>query len=194
MGHKHHGKSSSKFLSSDEILKEFNFKGDETFLDAGCGDGYISIKAVEDYLPDGEVYAVDIHDESIEALNDYIKENNLENLSTIVADFTKGVPDVKDASVDAVLMLNVFHGFTDDDQSDVIGELSRLIKDDGKIALMDFKPIDMPIGPPTEIRISPSELEEIFNRHNLKKVYLNDEIGAEFEGVKSHYLMMFEKE
>ena len=194
MGHKHHGKSSSKFLSSDEILNEFNFKGNEVFLDAGCGDGYISIKAVEEYIPDGEVYAVDIHDESIESLNDYIKENNLENLSTIVADFTKGVCDVKDASVDVALMLNVFHGFTDDNQSDVIDELSRLIKDDGKIAIMDFKPIDMPIGPPTEIRISPSELEEIFNRHNLKKVYLNDEIGAEFEGVKSHYLMMFEKE
>ena len=194
MGHKHHGKSSSKFLSSDEILNEFNFKGNEVFLDAGCGDGYISVKAVEEYLPDGEVYAVDIHDESIEALNDYIKENNLENLSTIVADFTKGVSDVKDESVDVILMLNVFHGFTDDNQSEVIDELSRLIKDDGKIAIMDFKPIDMPIGPPTEIRISPSELEEIFNRHNLKKVYLNDEIGAEFEGVKSHYLMMFEKE
>ncbi|WP_407415706.1 class I SAM-dependent methyltransferase [Methanobrevibacter sp.] len=194
MEHKHHGKSSSKFLSSDEILKEFNFKGNETFLDAGCGDGYISIKAIEEYLPEGEVYAIDIYEESIDALNNYKNENNLENLSTIVADLTKGVPDVKDGSIDVILMLNVFHGFNEDNQSDVINELSRLIKDDGKIAIMDFKPIDMPIGPPMEIRISPNELEEIFNNYNLKKVYLNEEIGAEFGEDKSHYLIMFEKE
>ena len=57
MEHRHHGKSSANFLDSDEILTELNLNGNETFLDAGCGDGYISKKAIEDYLPEGKVYA-----------------------------------------------------------------------------------------------------------------------------------------
>ena len=50
MEHKHHGKSSSRYLDAEDILNEFHFNGDETFMDAGCGDGYISIKAAEKYL------------------------------------------------------------------------------------------------------------------------------------------------
>ncbi len=193
MGHEHHGKSSAKFLDSDEILAELDFKGDESFLDAGCGDGFVSIKAIEKYLPEGTVYAVDIFDDSIKQLDKYKQENNIENLINIEADLSEGVP-IDDALIDVIFMLNVFHGFTSDNRDDVIKELVRLTKDDGKIAIMEFKPFDMPVGPPTEIRISPADLENIFKGHNLKKVYLNDEIGAEFPEGKSHYLIIFEKE
>ncbi|MBQ9159879.1 MAG: class I SAM-dependent methyltransferase [Methanobrevibacter sp.] len=193
MGHKHHGKSSASFLNADEILLELNLEGNENFLDAGCGDGFVSLKAIEKYLPEGTVYAVDIFDESIKQLDDYKQKINIENLINIEADLTKGIP-IDDGMIDVLFMLNVFHGFTSENRDDVINELIRLTKDDGKIAIMDFKPFDMQVGPPTEIRISPSELEDIFKGYNLKKVYLNEEIGAEFSEGKSHYLMIFKKE
>lgn len=194
MEHKHHGKSSADFLDADEILSEFNFNGNEVFLDAGCGDGYISIKAIEEYIPDGIVYAVDAYDESIKGLEEYKQENNIENLVNIEADLTKTIPAIEDSSVDVVFMLNVFHGFTSQNQDDVIQELIRVIKDNGKITIMDFKPFDMQKGPPTDIKKSPEELEEIFNKHGLNKVYLNEEIGEDLPEGKSHYLIMFEKE
>ena len=193
MGHKHHGKSSAKFLDADEILSELNLKGNESFLDAGCGDGFVSIKALEKYLPEGMVYAVDLFDESIKQLNEFKQKNDIENLVNIEADLTKGIP-LDDGLIDVLFMLNVFHGFTSENRDDVIKELIRLTKDDGKIAIMDFKPFDMPVGPPTEIRIPPNDLENMFKTHNLKKVYLNDEIGADFSEGKSHYLIIFEKE
>ena len=111
MEHRHHGKSSANFLDSDEILTELNLNGNETFLDAGCGDGYISKKAIEDYLPEGKVYAVDAYPESVRELEEYVDENNIENLIPIEADITKTIPGLGDESVDVVLMLNVFHGF-----------------------------------------------------------------------------------
>lgn len=195
MVHKHHGKSSSGYLDGDEILKEFDFKGNETFMDAGCGDGYIAKNAIDNYLPDGTVYAVDVYDQSIKDLENYKKENNVNNLINIKADIAKGIPDVYDSSVDVVLMLNVFHGFKSSGEMDeVVDELARVINDDGKIAIMDFKPLDMERGPPIEIRSSPQELEEIFNNHNLKKIYLNEDIGEDIPEGKSHYLIMFKKE
>ena len=43
------------------------------------------------------------------------------------------------------------------------------------------------------MRSSPEDLEKLFNKHNLKKVYLNEEIGEDIPQGKSHYLIMFKK-
>lgn len=194
-GHRAHGFSSAFFLDSDEILKELDIQGDETFMDAGCGDGHNAIKVLEDYNHKGTVYAVDIYDASIEDMEAYKKENNVENLINIEADITEGIPGVEDSSIDIVLMVNVFHGFKASRKLDeAIEELKRIVSDDGKIVIMDYKAWDVPNGPPTKVRSSPDELEELFNRHGLKKIYLNEEIGEDIPEGKSHYLIMFKKD
>lgn len=195
MEHRHHGKSSANFLDSDEILKELDLNGNETFLDAGCGDGYISKRAVEKYLPDGKVFAVDFYSQSVMDLQNYVDENNIENLIPIEADLTKTILDVDDESVDVVLMLNVFHGFKESSQKErVINELKRITKSGGKIVVMDFKPIEMTKGPPIDVRISHADLEKIFNEYGLKKDYITVDIGEEYPQGKSHYLIIFKKE
>lgn len=193
-GHRAHGFSSAHFLDSNEILDELNLKGDEVFMDAGCGDGHIAIEVLENYIDSGLVCAVDIYDASIEDMETYKRENNVENLINIEADITEGIPGVEDASIDVILMVNVFHGFKASRKLDeAVDEFARIVKDDGKIAIMDYKAWDVPKGPPTQFRSSPDELEELFNRHGLKKVYLNEEIGEDIPQGKSHYLIMFEK-
>ena len=195
MEHKHHGKSSARYLDAEEILSNLNLKGCETFLDAGCGDGYISKKAIEKYLPDGKVYAIDSYSESINEIKEWVDKNNIGNLIPIEADISKTIDGVDDGSVDVVFMLNVFHGFSEDSQrEDVINELKRIIQSGGKIAIMDFKPMEMDWGPPMDIRISHAELEKIFNDYGMKKTYLNVDIGKDSGETKSHYLIVFEKE
>ena len=194
-GHRAHGFSSAFFLDSDEILNELDLKGNETFMDAGCGDGHNAIKVLEDYGHEGTVYAVDIYDASIEDMETYKKENKVENLINIEADITEGIPGVEDGSIDVVLLVNVFHGFKASRKLDeAVEELGRIVSDDGKIAIMDYKAWEVPKGPPTEMRSSPAELEELFNKHGLKQVYLNEEIGEDIPEGKSHYLIMFKKE
>ena len=194
-GHRAHGFSSAFFLDSDEIIQELNLNGNETVMDAGCGDGHNAIKILEDYNHEGTVYAVDIYDASIEDMEKYKQENNVQNLINIEADITEGIPGVDDDSVDVILMVNVFHGFKASRRLDeAVEELSRIVKNDGKIAIMDYKAWDVPNGPPTPVRSSPEEMEELFNRHGLKMTYLNEEIGEDIPQGKSHYLIMFEKE
>ena len=195
MEHRHYGKSSATFLDSDEILTELNLEGSETFLDAGCGDAYISKRAVEKYLPQGRVYAVDSYAESIRQLKDYVDEKNIDNIIPVEADLTKTIPQIDDESVDVILMLNVFHGFRQSsERENVINELKRIIRPEGKIAIMDFKAMEMQRGPPLNIRLSHAEVEEIFNRYGLEKTYLTVDIGEEIPEGKSHYLIIFKKE
>ncbi len=194
-GHRAHGFSSAFFLDSDEIIQELDLKGDETFMDAGCGDGHNAIKVIEDYGHNGTVYAVDIYDASIEDMEAYKKENNVENLINIEADITEGIPGVDDSSIDVILMVNVFHGFKASRKLDeAVTELARIVNNDGKIAIMDYKPWDVPKGPPTQYRSSPQDLEKLFNKHGLKMTYLNEEIGEDIPEGKSHFLIMFKKE
>ena len=183
-GHRAHGFSSAFFLDSDEIIQELELAGDETFMDAGCGDGHNAIKILEDYNHKGLVYAVDIYNASIENMETYKSENSIENLINIEADITEGIPGVDDESIDVVLMVNVFHGFKASRKMDeAVDELSRIIKKDGKIAIMDYKAWDVPNGPPTQVRSSPEDLEKLFNAHGLKKIYLNEEIGEDIPEV-----------
>ena len=194
-GHRAHGFSSAHFLDSDEIIGELNLKGDEVVMDAGCGDGHNAIKILEDYDHKGLVYAVDIYDASIEDMQAYKDENNVENLINIEADITEGIPGVDDESVDVILMVNVFHGFKASRKLDeAVKELERIVKKDGKIAIMDYKAWDVPKGPPTKYRSSPQDLEMLFNKYGLNKIYLNEDIGEDIPEGKSHFLIMFGKE
>ena len=194
-GHRAHGFSSAFFLDSDEIIQELNLKGTETIMDAGCGDGHNAIKILEDYNHKGLVYAVDVYDASIEDMEKYKSDNDVENLINIEADITEGIPGVDDGSVDIVLMVNVFHGFKASRKLDEATlELSRIVKQYGKIAIMDYKAWEVPNGPPTKIRSSPEDLEQLFKKHGLKMTYLNEEIGEDIPEGKSHFLIMFEKE
>ena len=195
MEHRHHGKSSATFLDTDDILKQLDFKGNETFMDAGCGDGHISIRAIDEYLPDGCVYAVDFYNQAIEDLKVYKKDNNVENLIPIEADITKCIPCVEDNSIDVILLVNVVHGFKASGQmDDVISEISRMTRDGAKVAIVEFKPIEMKYGPPVEIRFSPDELKDLFAENGFKMTHLNEELGNDIPEGKSHYLIIFEKE
>ncbi|WP_220608013.1 class I SAM-dependent methyltransferase [Methanobrevibacter oralis] len=193
-GHRAHGFSSESFLDSHEFLDILNFKGDEVFMDAGCGDGHVAITVLNEYLNSGTVYAVDIYDASIEDMENYKLKNNIKNLINICADIPKGINGVEDSSIDIVLMVNVFHGFKASRQIDeAINEFSRITKTGGRVAVMDYKKWEVPKGPKFQMRSSPDELEEAFNHHNFKKVYLNEEIGEDIPEGKSHFLIIFEK-
>lgn len=195
MEHKHHRKSSSKFLNADEILSKLNLTGAETFIDAGCGDGYISKKAIEDYISGGQVYAIDVYDKAIKDMDDYKNQNGISNLINIQADISQEIPGIVDQSVDVILMVNVFHGFKASGEMDkVIDNLKKVLKSEGRIAIMEFKPIEMSFGPPIDIRLSHVEMEELFEEHGFKKKYLNVDFGADAPEGKSHYLIIFEKE
>ena len=139
-GHRIQGMTSEKFLDSKEFLDELNLTGSENFMDAGCGDGHVAIKALEEYITDGCVYALDMYEPSIEDMLKYKQENNADNLIPIVSNIAEHI-DLDDETLDVVLMVNVFHGFKATRTLDeAVDELARVIKTDGgRIAIMDIK-------------------------------------------------------
>lgn len=193
-GHRIQGRSSESFIDARDIISRLDLKGNEVFMDAGCGDGHAAMEAYDMMGDDATIYALDIYEPSIEDLKEDIKEKGITNIIPIQSDIAGDIT-LEDDTVDVCLMINVFHGFVAMKNTDkAIAELKRIIKPGGRIAVMDFKKMDAKYGPPLRVRSSPQELEEMFAKHGLKMIQLDNEVGEDLEEeLKSHYLIVFEK-
>ncbi len=166
-GHMHHGKTSKNILSAGEVLKATELKLGNSFLDAGCGDGYISLEASSIVGDKGSVYALDVYPESIETVKKEIKTRNLGNMEAILADITKIIP--LDAEIiDVVLMANVLHGFVAEREvEEVMNNISRVLKPGGVFAVVEFRKIEGNIGPPYDVKVSPEDVSNILLEHGF---------------------------
>lgn len=181
-GHVHHGKTSKDVLSSKKVLEAAGLKSGDTFLDAGCGEGYISLTASDLVGENGKIFALDVHPESIAHLKEVVADKNIKNLNALTADLTDKIP-LNDDVVDVCVMANVMHGFTINEEVDgVMREIKRVVKSDGIFAVVEFKKIEASRGPPYNIRIAPQELADLLSRYGFETVETTD-VG-EF-----HYLL-----
>jgi ubiquinone/menaquinone biosynthesis C-methylase UbiE len=192
-GRRIRGCSSESFIDAREVLSRLNLKGDEVFMDAGCGDGHAAIHAQKMLGDDAVVYALDSYQPSIEDLKRDVQRRGISNIVPIHGNIA-GEVDLEDETVDVILMINVYHHFLEN-TDEAIAELKRITKAGGRVAVMDYKKMDTGYGPPLKHKQSPGEVEEAFKRHGLKMVQLDTDVGEELEdGTKSHYLIVFQKE
>jgi len=172
-GHIHHSKSTSDILSADRVLKAAGLKSDDVFLDAGCGDGFISFTASSTVGEEGKVYAMDVYPESIAVVKNEIKEKGINNIEAFVADLTEKIPLVDD-SIDLCVMANVLHGFVENQEvGPVMKEISRVIKPGGIFAVVEFKKIEGPPGPPFNVRIAPQDVEDVVTPYGFEAVKMD---------------------
>ncbi len=193
-GHRIQGRTTESFIDARDVISRLDLKGDEVFMDAGCGDGHVAMEAYDMMDDAATIYAVDIYEPSIEDLEKDLEKDGITNVIPVQSDIADRIA-IDDDTVDMCLMINVFHHFVAMETADeAIRELKRVIKPGGKIAVMDYKKMDSGYGPPVKFKSSPEELEEMFGKHGLKMVKLDTETGEDLEGgIKSHYLIIFKK-
>lgn len=186
-GHRHHGKSTRDILDPDRVIKAIGLRKGQKILDAGCGDGHISL-AVSPFVGDGGmVYALDDYQPSLLQLKSEMEEEGIKNITPLEADLTSFIP-LKDESVDMCIMANVLHGFTDKIVlKAVLNEIKRVLKPGGTFAVVEFIKMDGPPGPSYNIRLTPEQVESILEMHGFR-------IGGTEEVGKYHYLVESFKE
>jgi ubiquinone/menaquinone biosynthesis C-methylase UbiE len=168
-------------------------KPNELLIDIGCGDGHVSMEAYNMLDDEATIYSVDVFGPSIEDMEKEVEEKGIKNIIPIQSDVADHIA-IEDNTVDICLLVNVFHHFVGVEKTDeAIEELKRIIKPEGKIAVMDYKKEDTGYGPPVRVKSSPEEMEEMFAKHGLKVVQLDTEAGEDLEHGKSHYIITFGK-
>jgi ubiquinone/menaquinone biosynthesis C-methylase UbiE len=180
------GKSSFDLIDIEVFFREIDLKTGSTFLDLACGRGAYCLKASAIIGATGTVFAVDLWQEGIEELKACAIEENALNIKAFVSDAGRRIP-IDDQVVDTCLTATVLHDFVEDHISEtVMQEVVRVLKTNGLLAVMEFKKIDGPPGPPQHIRLSAEEVAAIVIPYGFIKERLVD-LGP------YNYLMLFRK-
>jgi ubiquinone/menaquinone biosynthesis C-methylase UbiE len=178
------GKSSFELIETEKLFHILALKPCYTVLDMGCGPGTYSLALAKIIGDGGRVHAVDLWAEGVERLRETIERRGLKNISPIVADVSKTLPLPGD-SMDLILMATVLHDLKEAGVQDgALAEARRLVKRHGTFAVVEFKKVPGPPGPPISIRLSPDELTALVEPFGFTRTGLQ-EIGA------YNYLMAF---
>ena len=180
------GKSSFDLIDPEKLFAALRLKPGATVLDLGCGEGRYSLPLAQRLGAGGQVYAVDLWQEGLASLSDKAGEAGLANLKTLHADASRPLP-LADRGVDLALLATVLHDLAEAGQAaGALAELARLIKPGGRLAVVEFKKMAGPPGPPLHIRLSPEEVAALLRPYGFE--------AGETTALGPHiYLIMFAK-
>ncbi len=162
-----------KPIDIDEILSQLKLTPKMSGADFGTGPGHWAVGLAR-RLRKGLVYAIDIQDGCLSALEGKAKHNYLENLRFLKRDLTanrgSGLPD---KSLEVVIMANML--FQVGNEQAVITEAGRVLKKHGKLLMIDSQTKSPIIQ--NQKSISQEEIVEIAeqsNFHLLERLNLGD--------------------
>jgi ubiquinone/menaquinone biosynthesis C-methylase UbiE len=161
-----------------EIIKLLELKPSHAVADLGCGTGYFTVPIAHKVK---KVYGIDIQQEMLTFLEQKIRQQKIRNIKTLLSKENE-IP-LKDESVDLLLSVNTLHEFRDKEA--IIDEMQRVLKADGRLAIVDFKKEDTGFGPPVSVRISKVQAKRLFMKRGLTVLKTHD--------IKFHYLIVFGK-
>ena len=154
------GRSSFALVDKDKVFGELQLEGGISFLDLGCGRGEYAIIASEIVGNEGVVYGIDLWEEGVNSLRKEASARGSKNIKAMVADAGKKIP-LEDTSIDVCFMATVFHDLVLANTAEgALREVFRVLKEGGVLAILEFKKIDGPPGPPLSSRLAPEEVEE----------------------------------
>jgi|WetSurMetagenome_2_1015567.scaffolds.fasta_scaffold03240_6 ubiquinone/menaquinone biosynthesis C-methylase UbiE len=178
------GKSSFDLIEAGKLFQVLALKPWYTVLDMGSGTGAYSLAMAQIIGDEGRVYAVDLWAEAIVRLQERIDHLGVKNIKPLVADVSKAVP-LPGESMDLILMATVLHDLKEAGVQDgALAEARRLLKRYGTLAVVEFKKMPGPPGPPISIRLSPEAVTALVAPFGFQKTGLHD-IGP------NNYLMTF---
>jgi ubiquinone/menaquinone biosynthesis C-methylase UbiE len=170
------GRSSFSLVDQDKLFGELQLEDGISFLDLGCGRGEYAIIASEIVGNEGIVYGIDLWEEGVDLLKEEASARGSKNIKTMVADAGEKIP-LEDMSIDVCFMATVFHDLVLANTSEnALKEISRVLREQGVLAILEFKKVDGPPGPPLSSRLAPEEVEKRVIPYGFKRVGLK-EIG-----------------
>lgn len=131
----------------DQVVKALKLAGTDKVADIGSATGYFTTRFAR-ALPGGRVYGVDIEPDMVRYLARRAREQGLRNVVSVLGEASD--PLLPEA-VDVIFVCNTYHHITD--RVAYFKRLLGALNKGGRIAVVDFKMGEIPVGPPPSHRI-----------------------------------------
>ena len=148
-------------LDPKNTLIKLGFNENMVLCDIGAGSGIFSLPAAQ--LSSGDIYALEIPDGMIDAMESKKAESNLRNL--LIRKVESDSLPLQSGICDMVIMVTVFHEI--EDKTSMLKEINRILKENGKLAMIEFHKEKTPMGPPVDHRISQDQAAEMCNENGF---------------------------
>lgn len=169
------------FSDPDKNIEQFELQSGARVADFGVGTGFYALAASRRVGSAGRVYCLDIQKDLLKRLQESAERFKLDNIEVVWADLEhEGGSKLADASVDAVIVANLL--FQIEDKSTFVKEVTRVLKQGGKVLLVDWSGSFGGIGP-TEVNVVSKQLATSLFEENGFKVQKEIEAGAHHWGV-----------
>jgi len=147
------------FLNIEKIVGQFDIRSNMVIADFGAGHGFFSVAFAKKVGPSGQVFAIDVLPQALEAIRSAAKLEGLFNIKIIRGDLEKPRGSaLEDESCDVVFIANVL--FQVSNKFGLINEAYRILKKDGELAVIEWRPY-IALGPQKERRLSEEELKQL---------------------------------
>lgn len=151
------------FTDPIKNLKAFGLREDNIVADLGAGTGFYSVAAGH-IVTRGKVYAIEIVRDFLMTIKNKVKEAHLNNVEILWGDIEKlGGTNIGDGIVDAVIASNIL--FQVKDKEKFILEIKRILKQKGKVLLIDWSESSIIVG--AKNIILKNKAREIFERQGF---------------------------
>lgn len=156
----------AKFIDPRAIIEKLEMLAGSVVADFGCANGYFSLPVAEKIGEEGVVYCLDILPQCIETVESQAKTKGVTNIIAKRANIEKdGGSKLPDSSCDWVIVKNVL--FMNNNKETILGEAKRVLKDDGKILVIEWNSDNYAMGPERELRIPKESLLDIVDKIGL---------------------------
>ncbi len=145
-----------------------------TFIDIGAGTGLFTVP-IHEYTKGGTSWACDISEVMIDWLRENISEQSPKIKPLLMQE--NSIP-LADNFADLIYMMNLHHEL--DKPMEMLSECYRLLKNHGKICIVDWKQEEMPQGPPLSFRCNKDEVLQQLEKAGFKNVQIHPDFAKHF--------------
>lgn len=133
------------FSKPETIAQQLELTPGMQVADIGAGAGHYSL-AVARRIGNGKVFAIDVQKELLDRINTEAQQKGITNIEIVWgnAEEHEGTR-LREASIDVVIVANVL--FQIEDKHSFFSEISRILKDNGQLMLIDWSESFGGMGP-----------------------------------------------
>jgi len=151
-------------LNAKRILAATEVSSGMHVADFGVGrTGHLIFPAAEIVGEEGRVYGVDLVKDVLKMLEGRRRQYLVHNIDLIHGDIEAGDLAIPERSLDRVFLVHTLPIARR--HAEIASEIRRLLKDDGRIVVIDWHPdTEHPVAPQDQFRLHPNQVDLAFAR------------------------------
>ena len=151
---------------SDLLVPTLKLKPGDAVADIGAGTGYYTRRLAKAVGTNGVVYAVEIQQEMLDILTHKLAGEKIFNVKPVRGTITN--PKLARASVDLILMVDVYHEF--DHPFEMVEAMCQALKPGGRIVFVEFRGEDPNVPIKRVHKMTEAQVRKEMSAHPLEWV------------------------